>query len=67
MRVELDEILEQIYSLKPNSFSQSKQKEKYISPSLLPPAELYITASTESVSWFVFWRNFALCSSLWLP
>lgn len=55
MRVELDEILEQIYSLNPNSFGQFKQREKYISPHSLPPAELCITTSTESVSWLGFW------------
>lgn len=57
MRVELDEIPEQIYSLKPNSFSQFKQREKYTSPHSLPPAELYITTSTESVSWLGFWSS----------
>lgn len=68
MRVELDEILEQIHSLNPNSFSQFKQRKKYISPHSLPPAELRITTSTESVSW-VRWLlelgNFVLCTSLW--
>lgn len=56
MRVELDEILEQIYSLNPNSFSQFEQREEYISPHSLPPTELHIT-TTESVSWLGFWSS----------
>lgn len=55
MRVELDEILEQIYSLNPNSFSRFEQREEYISPHCLPPSELYIT--TENVSWLGFWSS----------
>lgn len=68
MRVELDEILEQytVWSLNPNSFSPFRQKKKYISPHSLPPAELYITTSTQSqLAWLLELMNYVLSSLLW--